>query len=164
MNDRPDCRWREIHWRRPLTAAEQAAWRAWLAAHPEARADWEWESALSAALARLPDVPVPSNFTARVLQQVEREAAAPRRPAVLASLWRGWRWWPRAAAAALAAVVLLAAAQLHRAVHRAHLGRSVVMVSQLAAAPSPDSLADFEPIRCLSPAPGADTELLDLLQ
>ena len=81
---------RELSWRRKLTGAEEAELRAWLAAHPEAQADWEAEAGLNAALGRLPDVPVPSNFTARVLQAAEREAAAElRRP--------GWKWrvWPR---------------------------------------------------------------------
>ena len=68
---------RESSWRRKLTEAEQAELRAYLAAHPDARADWEMESALNAALTRLPDAPVPSNFTARVLQAVEREAVRP---------------------------------------------------------------------------------------
>ena len=34
-------RLRETGWRRPLTAAEQAELRAWLAAHPEQQADAE---------------------------------------------------------------------------------------------------------------------------
>ena len=49
--------------------------RAHLAAHPEAQADWEAEAGLNDALGRLPDVAVSSNFTARVLQAVEREIA-----------------------------------------------------------------------------------------
>ena len=32
---------RELSWRRKLTGAEEARLRAWLAAHPEAQADWE---------------------------------------------------------------------------------------------------------------------------
>ena len=58
-------RWQELVWRRPLTQAEQAELRAWLARHPEAKADADLEEALTAALENLPDVPVPSNFTTR---------------------------------------------------------------------------------------------------
>ena len=36
------------------------------------------ETQLSEALEKLPDVAVPSNFTARVLQAIEREEIAPR--------------------------------------------------------------------------------------
>ncbi len=75
-NDPTYNRLRELSWRRKLTGAEEAELRAWLAAHPDAQADWEAEAGLNAALGRLPDAPVPSNFTARVLQAVEREAAA----------------------------------------------------------------------------------------
>ena len=69
---------RESGWRRKLTESEQGELRAHLATNPDARADWEMESALNSALTRLPDASVPSNFTARVLQAVEREEARPR--------------------------------------------------------------------------------------
>ena len=65
MNTDPvNQRWRELAWRRRLTEAELAEWRA---AHPESAPDAETEAALSDALAALPDAPVPSNFTARVI-------------------------------------------------------------------------------------------------
>ena len=81
-------RLRELSWRRELTAAEEAELRAWLAAHPEAQADWEAEAGLNEALRQLPDAPVPSNFTARVLQAVEREAALRERRR--GARWRVW--------------------------------------------------------------------------
>jgi anti-sigma factor RsiW len=165
MDKTPDERLRETIWRRPLTEAEQAELRAWLAAHPEARAGWAAEVSLSAALRRLPDAPVPTNFTARVLEAIERDAAAAERPLCpgwVAGVRRGWL--PRVAAAAFAAVLIVVGVQVHQAAYRARLGRSVVAVSTIAIVPSLDSLADFEPIRRLSRAPGADTELLKLLQ
>src|SRR5512137_1192972 len=95
-NDPIYTRLRELSWRRKLTSAEEAELRFWLESHPEARADWEAEAGLEAALERLPDASVASNFTARVLQAVNREGAAePRR-----SAWRMWpwlRWVPKAA-------------------------------------------------------------------
>src|SRR5262249_40432154 len=90
----------EAAWRRRLTATEEAELRAWLAAHPELRADWETETALNEHLVQLPDAPVSTNFTARVLQAVERESAGVQRPA------SRWPWilhslLPKAAFAAL---------------------------------------------------------------
>ena len=69
--------WRERFWRQRLTQEQLAELRA---ANPDA-AEAELEAALSDAIARLPDAPVPSNFTARVLEGIERETmpAAPRR-------------------------------------------------------------------------------------
>ena len=64
---------RELLSRRPLRPAEQAQLEAWLAMHPEARADWAADAALSALLARLPEQPAPSNLTARILAEIERE-------------------------------------------------------------------------------------------
>ena len=164
MNDMPDHRLRETSWRRPLTEAEQAELRAWLAAHPEARADWEAEVGLSAALGQLRDEPVPSNFTARVLQQIEREAAAERQQFPSWRIWAWRRWLPGTAVAAAAMVLVAVGVQVQQAAYRARLGHSVVVASSVPAAPSPDSLADFEPIQRLTLAPGADTELLSLLQ
>ena len=154
-------RLRESSWRRPLTESEQAELRAWLAAHPETQAEWEVETNLSAILQQLPDAPVPSNFTARVLQVVEREATgAARRPGFR---WaRRWRvFLPRAAAAA----VLMGVGWF--AYHRHTLSREAEVVGIVAAVrevPRPELLEDFEAIRRLGPTPGPDEELLALLQ
>ncbi len=74
-NDGSFSRLRETSWRRKLTETEAAELRTRLAADPAARADWEVESALNAALDRLPAAPVPTNFTARVMQAVDRGGA-----------------------------------------------------------------------------------------
>src|SRR6267142_1286736 len=100
-------RLRELGWRGKLTASDEAELRAWLAAHPDEQSGWQAEAGLSEALSRLSDVPVPANFTARVLQAVELETAASRR-AQGAQGARGPKWhWPRRwlSRAALAAVV-----------------------------------------------------------
>src|SRR2546423_204244 len=87
--------------RKKLTEAEEAELRVWLASHPDARPDLEADTALTRALRNLPDVALSSNFTARVLQAVEREEAAKSREA--RGGWRAWlhlhRWPPRAAVA-----------------------------------------------------------------
>src|SRR5438046_5388697 len=144
MNDPLFQRWRELSWRRKLTASEEADLRAWLAAHPEAQPDWEAEATLTDALGKLQDVPVATNFTALVLQAVAREA----RPAARADKWLGWqpwkRWLPRIA---LATVVLGAGLfSMHevRAARRAKLVRSVEVVSRVSSLPSPAILEDFD--------------------
>lgn len=148
---------------RQLTAAETAQLRAWLEEHPELRADWETESRLTEALARLPDVPVPSNFTARVLQAVERDAAAirrtkPRLPWFLRSLV------PKAAAAAVIFAVALVTYHEHTVTKRAELVQSVKVVAGVSSLPSPEILQDFDTIRQMSSAPGPDTELIALMK
>jgi anti-sigma factor RsiW len=153
---------RETGWRRKLTETEQAELRAYLAAHPAARADWERESALNAALARLPDAPVPSNFTARVLQAAEREESRPRR-------W-SWRWnWqtlvPRAAVAAV--VITFSGLAVHHQViysQRTALARNMALATRGQPMPSLEALENFDAVRRLSQAQRADDELLVLMQ
>jgi anti-sigma factor RsiW len=148
-------RLRETGWRRPLTEAEAAELRAWLAAHPEARADAEAEAALSRALASLPDSPVPSNFTPRVLRAIERETTAPERASTKASTawWRGLI--PRIAVTTVVIGVGVVAYQHHQAVKREELAaaaRNLVTVAGTTSLSSLAALEDFEAIRRLSQA------------
>jgi anti-sigma factor RsiW len=163
-NDPGFQKWRELSWRRKLTPAEEVEFRAWLATHPQARAEWEAEMALTNTLASLPDVPVASNFTARVLQAIEREetAIAPafRRPSSLP--WR--HWLPRMALGALAVAAGLLSYLEVSAMRRAKLVQSVEVVSRVSTLPSPAILEDFDAIQRLSPPPVADEQLLSLLQ
>ena len=93
-------------------------------------------------LSRLPDAPVPSNFTARVMQAVELEESQ-------AARWRGWRWnWhallPRAAVAA--AVVVAAGFTFHQHEiynRRAEIAKNVVLVAQAHAAAQRGGAAKF---------------------
>jgi hypothetical protein len=153
---------RESSWRRKLTETEQAELRAYLAANPDARADWEMESALNAVLTRLPDAPVPSNFTARVLQAVELEEARPR-----GWSWR-WNWHTLVPRVAFAAVVItftgLAFHDHEIYSQRAALARSVAFVTGGQPAPSPEALENFDAIRRMSQPQHADDELLALMQ
>jgi len=153
---------REASWRRKLTEAEQTALQAYLAANPDARADWELDSALNTALTQLPDVSVPANFTARVLQAVEREEAKPH----------GWHWswnWhtllPRVAVAAVVMTFTGLAVHQHEVnSRRTALVKSVALVTQGQAMPSPDALENFDAIRRMSQPQHADEELLALMQ
>ena len=153
---------RESSWRRKLTETEQAGLRAYLAANPDARADWEMESALNAALTQLPDASVPSNFTARVLQAVEREEARPR-----AWSWR-WNWHTLVPRVAFAAVVITftGLAFHHHEIYsqRVALARNVAFVTRGQPMPSPEALENFDAIRRMSQPQHADDELLALMQ
>src|SRR5258708_39532738 len=101
-NDRLYERFRELTWRRKLTPAQETELRNWLATHVEAQADWEVETHLSDALHQLPDVPVPTNFTANVLQAVQLEDAAQARARQPRSgWWQRFTWVPKAALATL---------------------------------------------------------------
>lgn len=162
-NDPTYNRLRELSWRRKLSAAEEAELRSWLAAHPEDRADWEAEVGLAAVLERLPDAPVPSNFAARVLEAVGREAGGK----VRRREWRthSWlRWLPRAALAACVATAGLVSCLLVQNAERARLVQSVAAVADVSSLPSPEVLQDFDAIRVSRPAIAPDEELLAVLQ
>jgi anti-sigma factor RsiW len=157
-------RFRELSWRRKLTGAEEQELQTWLAAHPEAQADWETEAGLNEALRQLPNVPVPSNFTARVLQAVEREEAAAR-PRSGASP-QGWlaRWFPRMGFAALLLSLGVGSYRVGELARTNQLATSIQTVAEVSPAPNPDLLKDFDAIRALPSTPAPDVELLALLQ
>jgi hypothetical protein len=156
--------WRELSWRRKLTGAEEAQLRAWLAAHPENQADCEAEAGLTEVLGRMPDAPVATNFTARVLQAVERESSATAR-ARQRSGWQLWkRWLPRTAVAAVILGAGLFSNHEIQAARRARLVQSVEVVAKVSLLPSPAILEDFDTIQRLTPQPAADETLLSLLQ
>jgi len=160
MNNPDYQRWRELAWRRRLTEAELAQLRA---ANPEATADAEAEAALSDALARLPDAPVPSNFTARVLQELEREA---RRPATRSRDW-SWVWRvfvPRAAVASLVVGASLFAYHRHQDARHIAVGASIRTVAGVQLQPSPLALEDFDVVQKLDTTPPAHRDLLAWLQ
>jgi anti-sigma factor RsiW len=153
---------RELNWRRKLTAAGAAELRAYLTANPEAQAEWETDAALGEVLDRLPQAPVPSNFTTRVLQAVERETVERER----APRWN-WSWrvlLPRAAVVVAVAGLGLFASQRYEVAQRARLARNVVAVLGAQPPPNPQDLADFEAIRRLNKMPPPDEELLALLK
>lgn len=163
MND-PFHKLRETSWQRKLTPAEEVEIREWLAAHPEARDDWQDEMALNHVLDNLPEVPVSSNFTARVLQAVELENAAASRSSrpKARSFWLSFL--PKAALASVFVAMTLMAYREARFQKRQRLARSVETVSQVASLPGPEILQDFDAIQQLNRSPAPDLELLALLQ
>ena len=156
---------KEKSWRGKLTAAEQAELRTWLAEHPELTEDWQLEANLSEAMQRLPDAPMPSNFTARVLKAVEHEATALSRPRV-----PSWKWFlhslvPRTTVAALLLGVALLTYHEHQtAAKRAQLVQGVKVVAGVPSLPGPDILTNFDTIRQMGTTPGPDPELIALLK
>ncbi len=159
MNQPEHEQWRERFWRQRLTQEQLAELRA---ANPDA-AEAELEAALSDALARLPDAPVPSNFTARVLQGIERETmpAAPRP--------RDWSWilrvlLPRTAVAAAVVGIGLLAFRQHEVQQANRMADSLRAVAAVQIVPSPDALENFDVIEKLDSNPAADRELIALLQ
>lgn len=157
---------RETSWRRKLTPSEQAQLSGWLAAHPEAQADWDSETALNEALAALPNVPVASNFTARAVAaaqgQARQEQTETRRARGLGAWWH--RWLPKMALAAMMLAAGLFSYNYIQEAHRAELARSLETVSQVRSLPSPEVLKDFDAIAALSSTPSADVELLKVMQ
>jgi anti-sigma factor RsiW len=159
-----DVRMRELGWRRPLDEAEREQLRAWLAGHPERAADANAEVALSELLARLPDVPVATNFTSRVIQAVEADVRSQARAKAGRPGWIRWRWMPLwlPRTAAVAVVLGTAAFSYHefKSARQAQLVSSLSVISEVAPLPGPEILTNFDAICVLSKSPPADVELL----
>jgi anti-sigma factor RsiW len=149
----------ELSWRGKLSPVEEAELRAWLAKHPECQADWEAETALSSTLGQMPDAPVASNFTARVLQAVEREERSERRPVRLL-----WRFLPRLGFAVLAVTLGFFAYQQTVTARHATYAQSVEAVSDITPTLSPEILENYEAIRALNRTPPPDEQLLILFK
>jgi len=143
---------------RDLTDGELARLERWLAANPAEWAEWE---VLDHLLAALPDTPVATNFTARVLDEVHCAEAA--QPAI------GQAWWRRllvpqfrpiqiAAAAMLVMVIGGIGYQSHLNQSRAEMAASVASVASIAEF-TPGFLADFEAIEAIAQADPIDEEL-----
>ena len=140
-------RLREIGWRRPLTDSEQDELRKWLSAHPEHHSDTEVEAVLTQALSKLPDAPMPSNFTARVFQAIERENATERPTGpVRAGWWRGLI--PRLAVATLIVGITGFSYWRHQAEEQEEMRDAAKNLARV----DPAALADFEIIRQMGQA------------
>jgi hypothetical protein len=145
---------RESLWRPRLSEAEREQLRA--------RPELELEARLSEALTRLPNPPVPSNFTARVLRAVELGEKQVSRQGTR------WNWRSLLPRVAFAAGLLLAAGiGIHRHEVRSHrlaLVRNVAEVAVSQPPPSLEALENLDAIRSLGASARADRELLAALQ
>ena len=143
-----------------LSPEEESKLEAWLAAHPDARADWEADRALRRALQSLPDAPVSSNFTARVMQELDLEEARAQRKS------GGWRvLWPRLGWATAAAVALgVFGTQQFLNVQRTQIATDAALVSKDIAR-LPEAFRDFDVVDSLREIPAAsDDGILAALQ
>lgn len=154
--------------RRPLTPAEQAELDAWLAAHPEAQEEWRQDAALSAALARLPEKPAPSNLMARVLAELDREDLATAGARNTKTNWFGlgsWGWVTRTAV--VVAVLILGTVFYRHQQSVAQVKNAQNLAAAVRTTPPlpPDLLENFDLISSLPPPfPGADMELLSVMK
>jgi len=162
MNDTPEDELMRLSLRAGLTPEEETRLEFLLTTHPEARAIWEADHALGRALQSLPDVPLSSNFTARVLQAVDLEAAQEARQA------RSRPWFrvllPRLGGVTAALLLAFFGVQEYRAVKRLELAKDVSLM-EMAKLPGADVLQDFDAINQLQQiAATSDEELLKALQ
>jgi negative regulator of sigma E activity len=131
-----------------------------------ARPELELEAQLSDALAQLPNISVPSNFTARVLDAIELDEARSARSSKM-SRWH-WNWrslLPRVAATM--AILLFAGMGVQHyetSLHRAEIAQSLSVVASAKTVPSMDALKNFDTILHMSQSGHADTELLADMQ
>ncbi len=111
-------------------------------------------------LSRLPDAPVSSNFTARVLQAVELEESRGSRRRVFEWNWRGF--FQRITVGATVAVVAAVALQMHEhSLARREMAKDVAMVASQQA-PSVEALNNFDAIQRMSQTERPDAELIAL--
>ena len=160
MNESDISRLREILWRRPLNPTERTALQRWLREHPGGRADWEAELALAGCLDQLSPAPVSSNFTARVLEAVDRESTGPAPGSPVRPVWLNLPFLARAGAALLLMTALgLFLGHRQRMEGRAELARCVAVAVEAARVPGVEALTDFETIQRLGHATPVDEEL-----
>ena|ERR1043166_9296545 len=157
-------RLREISWRRKLSVAEERELHEWLAAHPEVHESLELDAGLTEVLRKLPNVPLSSNFTARVLKAVEVEAMADARERSI--VWKFWRrlprWLPRVASATIVVTATASVYLYHSSVEATQ--KDLVQRMAKFPLPSPEILTNFDAIRIVSATPAPDEQLLALFQ
>jgi hypothetical protein len=169
MNELEYNRLREISWRRKLSAEEEITLQSYLLAHPDLQADWDDDLALSHALDRLPNAPLPSNFTAQVMLALDLEVAAEERKM---RQNRDWRWWlhqflPKAALGLLTVSLGVLGMTQYRNHLREEMMHKTAEFSKVAGVlPEAEMWQDFEAIRRLNTSTPAasDDELLAALK
>ena len=155
-----------------LSSRDQADFDRALAADPALRARFDEERALDHALGELPDAPLSSNFTALVLQAVQREDSRPRH-ASRPPFWARFKFVRLASALSLLAAVALTLDYRQEAEQREQIARGLTAFTQVSSAiaveetPPVEIFSNFEAIQTLSHVPAEselDFELLAALQ
>ena len=153
---------REAAWRRPLTAGEKARLQSYLLVHAEAQHDWDQELVLNQVLQNLPDVPLSSNFTARVLQAIELDELR-NRGDIQSHAWlaRLRRWLPRFAVAGLVIGLGGLGYQRYHLHTLSEKAGSVQLVTRIATTlPDVQMWQDFDAIAKLTQPTAADDKVL----
>lgn len=159
----------ELARRRVLTGEELARLNALLEANPAAWPDRNAELALTRLLTRLPDAPLASNLSSRVMREIEIVEAATGRASPFPA-WLTLRGWVGRLAGATAVIGLSVAGWMqYQSWQRAEFARGIATISEVAAVPSVEVLRDFEAIHTFVRVPSAieveaDTSLLAALQ
>jgi len=119
---------------------------------------------LDTYLRQLPNVPVSSNFTARVMQQIEREAGGPQHSRAMR--WNLWlhRFLPRTAVAAVLLTAGVFALHTVRVHQRQEFATNIATVAKVNPLAKPEVLVDLDAIRRMSQQSPADEEILALMQ
>ena len=140
---------RQAKCQRQSIPPEKCELHACLAENPKTRVEWEEDARLDGLLAQLQDVPISSNFTARVIHAVQQESENQTR----LNLWWDRLWptlgWARIAAVAVLMVGLgLFALHRHRLAMRFEVAESLITVTGIRSLPAhAEILKDFEAIR-----------------
>jgi len=166
MDDSDYQRIKELSWKRKLDCQEQQQLDDLLSATPEKRQDWNEEHALNGLLKGLNNVPVSSNFTARVLQAAQRTTPGQekKRFRFAFSQWFRLGWAPACITAMLLASFGLFSVHQNQISERSQLAKNIVAVSRVAAISEMDWLKDFDTIDRLSKVQVADNDLLEALE
>ncbi len=172
MNDAEYNEMRAASWRRTLSPSEEIRVQTYLAAHPQAQADWEEDLALTRQLQELPQPPLSSNFTAMVLRAIDAETTQVERSSPRLAWWERWLGGvaARVALTALVAVLGLAAFLQHEGEIRtrkqvAEDVEQFFTVANLGAAADPEVFEDFDAIQKLQPVSlSSDDDLLAALR
>ena len=155
-----------IRWIRELNDREQDRLERLLSADPKWKDQWQEDMAILAAVLRLPDVPVASNFTSRVVAALPC-APDESSPALLLPPKRIWfrrlTWAPKWCLG-FGFATLLALAVFYGEYRRAksmQLVESLTVVTESKTAPTMEESQHFEFIQELAPVPlEVDWELI----
>lgn len=157
----------EASWRRHLTSEEEAHLQDYLAAHPLDQIQWSEEAALNGFLQSLPPAPVPSNFTARVLQAIDAEELQEERVTPSARPWQHWitQLIPQFASLSVVIVLCVTGFYQYRSFHRDQVAQNAAIISDLASVAGPEILKDFEAIHQMRQVTAfTDDDLVTALQ
>jgi anti-sigma factor RsiW len=149
---------------REITPAERSEWDVWLRAHPQEAPEYELDLALNGLLRKLPDRPVPSNFTHQVVQAVLRDRRDISTERQATGTWRTWlrarAWISKVAVSAVIVSTALLSYHQHQVRTRLELARSVAQVSGVTSLLNAEVLENFEVINRLAQVPvSMDDEL-----